>query len=108
MNAYYLLAFAILAEIFSTSMLKFSAGFTKIIPSLIFVIGMGSSFYLLSLALLHIPLNAAYAIWSGLGTALTALIGILIWKESIDIYGFIGIALIIAGVVVLNLKSSVH
>lgn len=108
MNGYLLLAAAIFMEIISTSLLKFSAGFTKILPSVCFVLGMGLSFYALSQALLHIPLNVAYAIWSGVGTALTALIGVLLWKEHIDLYGMIGIALIIAGVVVLNLKSGVH
>lgn len=108
MNGYLLLAFAILLELISTSLLKFSAGFTKLVPSACFALCMGISFYALSQALLYIPLNVAYAIWAGAGTALTAIIGVLLWKESIDLNGFIGIALIVSGVIILNLKASVH
>lgn len=105
---YLLLAVAIILEIFSTSMLKLSAGFTRPLPGSVFVLGMGLSFYALSQALLYLPLNSAYAIWSGVGTALTALVGLYIWKESINMYGLAGIALIIAGVVLLNCKTSAH
>lgn len=108
MNGYVFLALAITLEIFSTSMLKASEGFSKILPSAVFIVGMGSSFYALSQALAHIPLSIAYAIWSGLGTALTALVAMLVWKESITIYTIIGIAFIIIGVVLLNLKGSAH
>lgn len=108
MNGYMLLAVAIMFEIFSTSMLKLSAGFTKLLPGAAFAVGMGCSFYALSNALLYIPLNTAYAIWSGIGTALTAVIGVLVWKESIDIYGAAGIVLIVVGVVLLNFKANVH
>lgn len=108
MNAYVLLTIAILTETFSTSMLKFSAGFSKILPSSLFLIGMATSFYFLSRALLDIPLSIAYAIWAGCGTALTVMVGFLVWRESLDVYKLIGIALIIVGVVILNLKSNVH
>jgi multidrug transporter EmrE-like cation transporter len=108
MNGYVFLGLAIILEIFSTSMLKASAGFTKLLPSIIFLIGMGSSFYVLSQALTTIPLSVAYAIWSGLGTALTAVIAVLIWKEHLNVNMIIGIVLIIAGVVILNLKGSTH
>lgn len=108
MQGYLLLAAAILLEIFSTSMLKLSAGFTRPLPGAVFALGMAASFYALSQALLYIPLNSAYAIWSGVGTALTALVGLYIWKESIDLYGFAGIALIIAGVMLLNCRANLH
>lgn len=108
MNGYVFLGLAIVLEIFSTSMMKASAGFTKIIPSIIFIIGMGFSFYALSQALTTIPLSVAYAIWSGLGTALTALVAILVWKEQLNMHLIVGIVLIIAGVVILNLKGSTH
>lgn len=108
MNGYILLALAIVSEIVSTSMLKASLGFTKWLPSVCFVIGMGGSFYFLSQALVQVPLSVAYAIWSGVGTALTALVAIVLWKEHFDIYTFAGIGLIIAGVVILNLKSATH
>lgn len=104
MNAYIFLGLAIVLELFSTSMLKASVGFTKIIPSISFVIGMGFSFYFISLALNVIPLNIAYATWAGLGTALTALIGIYVWKEAVNLYGVIGIVLVVAGVIVLNFE----
>lgn len=108
MNGYIVLALAIMLEICSTSLLKFSEGFTKLLPSIFFVFGMGASFYALSQALLSIPLNVAYAIWSGAGTALTAVIGVVLWKEHIDFYGIAGISLIIIGVIVLNLKANLH
>lgn len=106
MNGYIFLTLAIILELFSTSMLKASIGFTKLLPSIIFILGMSLSFYLLSQALTSIPLSIAYAIWSGIGTALTAIIGVMIWKEQINIFTCIGIAFIIIGVVLLNLKSS--
>lgn len=108
MSGYVFLGLAIALEIFSTSMMKASNGFTKLIPSLVFVVGMGASFFSLSQALIHVPLSVAYAIWSGVGTALTALIAVLIWKEQLNGYMIAGIFLIIAGVVLLNLKGSVH
>ncbi|MDF2873884.1 MAG: qacC [Sporomusa sp.] len=108
MNPYVLLGIAIAFEVFSTSMLKASAGFTKLMPSLAFIVGMGTSFYTVAQTMTVIPLNIAYAIWSGLGTLLTTLVAILIWKESFNVYTGIGIALIISGVVLLNLKGPGH
>lgn len=108
MNGYVFLTAAIVLEIFSTSMLKASAGFSKFMPSLAFIIGMGASFYTLSQALTSIPLSIAYAIWSGIGLVLTTLVAIFIWKESVNIYIVIGIALIISGVILLNLKGAGH
>lgn len=108
MNGYVFLGIAIALEIFSTSMMKASEGFTKLIPTIIFIGGMGTSFYLLSQALMSIPLSVAYAIWSGVGTALTALIGVLVWKEQLNIYTGLGIVFIIFGVVLLNLKGPGH
>lgn len=108
MIGYLFLGAAILLEILSTSMLKLSMGFTKLIPSVVFVVGMSSSFYVLSKALNLIPLSIAYAIWSGIGTALTALIGVYIWKEELSMTAVIGIALIVIGVILLNLKGAAH
>jgi multidrug transporter EmrE-like cation transporter len=108
MKAYLFLTIAILTEIFGTSMLKASAGFTKLYPSIATLVGFGVAFYCLSLALQQIPLGVAYAIWSGVGTAITAIIGILIWKETVSITSIAGILLIIAGVVILNLKTTAH
>lgn len=108
MNGYLILSIAIALELFSTSMLKASEGFTKLIPSVTFIGGMSSSFYLMSKALATIPLSIAYAIWSGVGTVLTALIGILIWKEQLNLYSGLGIAFIVIGVILLNLKGTSH
>lgn len=102
MKGYFALAIAIISEIFGTTMLKMSEGFTNVLPSAGVIIGMGLAFYCLSLSLKSIPLSMAYAIWSGVGTALTALIGILIWKDPFNLITGVSILLIIGGVVLLN------
>jgi small multidrug resistance pump len=104
-NALLLLLAAIASEVVATTSLKLSNGFSRPLPSLIVVVGYGLSFYLMSLSLRSIPLGTAYAIWSGLGTAATVAIGVLLWKESLDPARIIGIALILIGVVVLNFVS---
>ncbi|MFF2092825.1 DMT family transporter [Paenibacillus sp. NPDC058174] len=108
MKAYLFLALAIASEIAATSMLKASNGFTKLYPSIGTAIGFAIAFYSLSLSLQQIPLGVAYAIWSGVGTAVTAVIGIVIWKETASLSTAVGIVLIIAGVVVLNMKGAAH
>lgn len=105
MNPYAFLAIAILSEVFGSSMLKISNGFKRLFPSIGVVIGMGLAFYCLSLSLITIPLGTAYAIWSGIGTALTALVGVIAYKESFNVKKFLGLVLIIGGVVVLKLSS---
>ncbi|MEK4480708.1 MULTISPECIES: DMT family transporter [Paenibacillus] len=108
MNSYVLLATAIICEVFGSSMLKVSNGFKKILPSIGVVLGMGSAFYCLSLALSTIPLGTAYAIWSGVGTALTALIGVIIYKEKFNLKKLLGLILIIGGVVIMKLSGGSH
>lgn len=110
MQAWLPLALAILAEVIGTSALKASAGFSRLWPSLVVVAGYGAAFYFLSLALRQIPVGIAYAVWSGVGTVLITLIGVLAFRQKIDAAGVLGIALIIAGVLVLNLwsKSGAH
>ncbi|MFC5649527.1 DMT family transporter [Paenibacillus solisilvae] len=108
MNSYVLLATAILAEIFGSSMLKVSNGFKKLFPSAGVLIGMGVAFYCLSLALKTIPLGTAYAIWSGAGTALTALLGVVLYKETFSSKKFLGLVLIIGGVVIMKLTGNSH
>ncbi|WP_349729301.1 DMT family transporter [Peribacillus frigoritolerans] len=105
MNPYAFLAIAILSEVFGSSMLKISNGFKRLFPSIGVVIGMGLAFYCLSLSLITIPLGTAYAIWSGIGTALTALVGVIVYKESFNVKKYLGLVLIIGGVVVLKLSS---
>ena len=105
MHAWVALALAIVAEVIATSALKASAGFTRLLPSLLVVSGYGAAFYLLGLTLKSIPIGIAYAVWSGVGTVLIVLIGLLVFRQKIDLAGVIGIALIVAGVLVLNLLS---
>jgi small multidrug resistance pump len=102
--------FAVLSEVTATTALKFSEGFTKLVPSLVVVVGYGLSFYLLSLSLKTIPLGTAYALWSGIGIVLTVIAGMLIWCESMDWARGIGIFLIMLGIIVINMfsKSTVH
>lgn len=104
-SAYLYLAIAIVAEVAATTALKASEQFTRPIPSLIVVVGYGTAFYLLALVLRTIPVGVTYAIWSGLGIVLVAVAGAIIYKQVPDIPAVIGMGLIIAGVVVLNLFS---
>lgn len=110
MNAWVCLGLAIIAEVIATSALKASNGFSHWLPSLVVIGGYGTAFYCLSLALRNVPLGIAYAIWSGAGTALIALIGVLLYKQKLDLAGIVGIGLIVAGVLVLNLfsRSATH
>ncbi len=99
--------FAVASEVTATTALKFSEGFTKLIPSLVVVVGYGLSFYLLSLSLKVIPLGTAYALWSGIGIVLTVIVGAILWREQMDLARGIGIALIIGGILTINLFSKV-
>ena len=103
--SYLYLAIAILAEVIGTSALKATEGFTRLAPSLIVAIGYGVSFYFLALALRTIPVGVAYAIWSGVGIALITLIGWIVFKQALDAPALAGIALIVAGVVVIQVFS---
>ena len=102
--------FAVLSEVIATTALKLSEGFTKLTPSIVVVVGYGFSFYLLSLSLKVLPIGVAYALWSGIGIILTVIAGIVLWKESIDWTRALGIALIMAGILIINLfsKSAAH
>lgn len=100
--AYAALAFAILMEVAGTLCLGKSAQFTRLAPSLGCVVCYVTSFYLLSQALRGIPLTVAYASWSGVGIILTAAVGIMVFKQRLDLAAVIGISLIIAGVVIVN------
>ena len=102
---YTYLAIAIIAEVAATSALKASAEFTKLIPSLIVIVGYGASFYLLTLVLRTIPVAITYAIWSGLGIVLVALVGAILYKQIPDIPAVIGMGLIVAGIAIINVFS---
>ena len=101
---------AVLSEVIATTALKFSEGFTRLVPSLIVVAGYGLSFYLLGLSLKVIPMGTAYAMWSGIGIVLTVIVGMLLWQENMDWAKGIGIVLILGGILTINLfsKSIVH
>jgi small multidrug resistance pump len=105
MMAYVYLALAILAEVVGTSALKASEEFTKLIPSIIVVAGYGFAFYLMTLVLRTIPIGITYAVWSGVGIVLIAVIGTIFYKQIPDVPAIIGMALIISGVVVIHLFS---
>ena len=96
------LALAIGSEIVATVSLKLSDGFTKPIPSVVVVLGYAMSFYALSISLRTIPLGVVYAIWSGIGTAAIVVIGLFLFRETLDAVKVVGIGLIITGVVMLN------
>ncbi len=102
---YVYLSIAIFAEIIATTALKASETFTKIIPSTIVVIGYIISFYFFSHVLKTIPVGIAYAIWAGIGIAAVTVVAGIIFRQVPDVPAIIGIVLIIAGVVVINLFS---
>ncbi|MBB1486238.1 DMT family transporter [Oceanospirillum sediminis] len=103
--AYIWLMVAIVAEVIATSALKASEGFTRLWPSLLTVVGYAIAFYGLSVVLRTIPVGVAYAIWSGVGVALIAIVGVVVFRQSLDMPAIIGILLIVSGVIVLNLFS---
>jgi small multidrug resistance pump len=105
MKSWLFLTIAIVSEVIATSALKQSEGFTKFWPSVVVFVGYGVAFYLLALTLRVIPMGVAYAIWSGLGIALIAFVGWVLYDQKLDLPAVIGIGLIIAGVVVLSIFS---
>lgn len=105
--AYIYLTLAIVAEVVGTSALKATDGFTRLGPSLIVVTGYSIAFFMLSLVLRTIPVGIAYAIWAGLGIVLVALVGVLVYDQRPDLPAVLGIALIVTGVVVIQLFSRI-
>ncbi len=101
------LAIAIVSEVIATSLLKSSDGFRHLLPSVIVVIGYAVAFYFLSLTLRSIPIGIAYAIWSGVGIVLISLVGWFAYDQKLDAAAIIGIVLITAGAIILNLSSKV-
>ena len=102
---WFLLALAIFFETVGTTALKASQQFTRPIPSLAVVLAYGMSFYLLARVLLYIPVGVAYAIWSGLGIVFIAMIGWFVFAQRLDGPALAGIAMIIAGILVINIFS---
>ncbi len=108
MKHWLFLLVAILTEVIATSALKASAGFSRVLPSLIVVIGYAISFYALSLALEAIPVGIAYAVWSGIGIVLITIAAWILYGQRLDLWAMIGIGFIIVGVIILNLLSKVE
>lgn len=100
-----LLLGAILVEVVATNALKASDGFTRLWPSAVTVVGYAISFYLLALALRTIPVGVAYAIWSGIGIVLVTIVAWIVFGQKLDAAALVGIALILAGVVVIRVFS---
>jgi small multidrug resistance pump len=109
MNALYLayanLAVAIVCEVVGTTFLQKSEQFTKLAPTLACLLFYAVAFYFLSHALKVVSLGVAYAIWSGVGIILTAIVGLVVFRQALDGAALIGIGMIVAGVLVMNLFS---
>ena len=104
------LLLAIVSEVVATSALKSSESFSRLWPSVITVMGYAVAFYLLSLTLREMPVGIAYAMWSGVGIVLISLTAVVLFGQKLDLAAVIGMGLIVAGVVVINVcsKSVVH
>ena len=100
------LAAAIVAEVIGTTSLKASDGFTKPLAAAVVVAGYAVSFYFLAQALRHVEVGVAYAVWAGVGIVLITMLGVALFRERLDLAAYVGIALIIAGVLVLSLLSN--
>ncbi len=100
------LVIAGICEVWWAVGLKYSHGFTRLVPSLLTIAGMAASFYFLSLALKSLPLGTAYAIWTGIGTIGTAILGIILFKEPVDILRILCMGFILTGIIGLKLVSS--
>lgn len=105
-NAWIMLALAIAAEVVATSALKMSNGFTRLWPSVVTVFGYAASFYLLSQILKILDVGIVYAVWSGVGLAAVAVIGVILFGETITAMKLAGLLAILVGVVLLNMASS--
>lgn len=105
LTTYATLFTAIVLEVIGTSFLQRSQQFTQVLPTILMGVCYAASFYFLSLALRSMPLGVAYAIWSGLGMVLVSVIGLAIFGQKLDLPAVLGLGLIVAGVVVVNLFS---
>lgn len=102
---YLYLVVAVAFEVIATTALKSSDGFSRLRPSLVAIGGYAFAFYFLALTLRTIPVGIVYALWSGLGIFFIALIGWAVYRQALDLPAILGLALIIAGVAVINLFS---
>lgn len=104
-KTYLILLLAVAAETIGTSALQASQQFSRLLPSVVVVLAYGLSFWLLSLTLKTLPVGVVYALWSGLGIVLIAIIGYLVFGQKLDWPAVLGIAMILAGILVINLFS---
>jgi small multidrug resistance pump len=102
------LILAIISEVAGTTCMKLSGGFTRLLPSLLMWPLYGVCFFFLALALKKIDVSVAYAIWSGVGTAMIAVIGVLYFREPITFLKIVGAVAIVGGIVALNLSGGTH
>lgn len=102
---YLYLTIAIISEVAATSALKASLEFTKLVPSIIVIVGYGLAIYFMTLVLRYIPLGITYAIWSGLGIVLVTVVGFFLYKETPDLPAIVGMSLIVVGVVIIHVFS---
>ncbi|MCI5112923.1 MAG: SMR family transporter [Marivita sp.] len=103
---YLILMLAVLAETIGTTALQASQQFSRPLPSAIVVVAYGAAFYLLAIALKTFPVGIAYAMWSGMGIVFIAIIGFAVFGQRLDWPAILGIALIMAGIIVINLFSN--
>lgn len=103
--SWFYLMIAIFAEIIATTALKKTEGFSQLAPSILTLLGYGIAFFFLSLSLRTIPVGIAYAVWSGIGIVAISLIGLIAFKQSLDLAAVIGIGFIVLGVLILNIFS---
>ncbi|MGP6086117.1 SMR family transporter [Antarctobacter jejuensis] len=107
---YLILALAVLAETIGTTALQASQQFSRIVPTVIVILAYGTAFYLLGVALKYFPVGIAYAIWSGLGIVLIAVIGLMVFGQRLDLPAVLGMAMILGGILIIHLfsKTSPH
>ena len=110
LKTYLPLLAAIGLEVIATSALQASQQFTRLVPSILVVVGYGGAFFFLSLALREIPVGIAYAVWSGLGIVLISAVGWVLYGQKLDLPAMVGIGFIMAGVLIVNVfsKSATH
>jgi len=106
--AWFLVGGAIVAEVSAAVLLRSSDGFTKRLPTIGALIAFGTAFYLVSVALIQLPVSTVYPIWAGGGTAGVAIVGVLLLKERAHVFKALGVACVVAGIVLLNVASTTN
>lgn len=107
MNGYAWLGIAIVAEVIATTALKASVGFTRLVPSIVTSVGYVIAFYCMSQSMKTVPVGIGYAIWSGIGIVLITVLAWVLFKQKLDLPAVVGMGMILAGVLVINLYSKV-